>query len=151
MQKVLKFEDYVNENKTINEMIDPLTLLFAAGFVGYMYGKDIIKAYKDQKILNSDASEILKKINKLQDKKAKAYKADQIYKAEDIQKDIDMFEEKLKSINNELEFNNIKIKDYENDSNLRRQIENEVKSRSKDTDTSMSYIQSQAKKEVKKI
>lgn len=151
MKKVLMFEEYISEDQDLNEMIDPLTLLFAAGFVGYMYGKDIIKAYKDKKVLNSDASEIRAKIAKLKDQKAKARKNDKKLKAQKIQKDIDKFEEKLKHIKNRIDSNNEVINDFEENTTLRKGLEDEVRDRSKESGVGMGDVRRAATKQSKKI
>ena len=151
MKKVVLFEEYVSEDNQLNEMIDPLTLLFAAGFVGYMYGKDIIKAHKENKVLRSESSEIRKHIQKLKDQKAKAKKGDKRIKADKIQKDIDRFEQKLRFINNSISNNNEKIEDFEENIDLRKDIESEVRDRSDKKNLSMGTVRSKAKSLVKKI
>jgi len=127
MRKVISFESFIQENKDVNEAIDPITLLFAAGFIGYTVGADIIKAYREKKVLNSESEDIRKAIGKLQSKKARARSQGKKIKADQIQKQIDLYQEKLDSNKNRAKVYNDRIEDYIENDSLRKSIEDKFK------------------------
>ena len=127
MRKVKNFEGFIQENKGINEAIDPITLLFAAGFVGYTVGSDILKSYREKKILNAEASDIRNEIDKLKSKKIRAKYKGQKIKADKIQKQINMYQEKLDSNRNRAKVHSDRIDDYIENEKLRKDIEDNFK------------------------